>query len=345
MNVPLLILALGSIVSIVPVDCQIAKSASNASKAAERLTEASLKASSHVLRLNGADYEKLILSYPRTFGVFALFTVTKQENLGPGGRCDACLEITPEFTLVAKSYWEAVKRRALNKGSVDEIFFCLLDLPAAESAFTHHKLQNIPRLLYLPPHLKTKAPKSDKPENSFDFKGGLNAESIAKFIDRKTGLKVKIQRSRLPLLLKLLTGIVMVSVIWMNIRKRLQKAPALQREIVCWSAMVFYSLCVGGLMFDIIHQPMPWYIYPQTGQFLLVHPAHGQQFILEGLVAGALCLASCCGVLLIAVVTPRTRSELFRYIYFAIGWFLMMGGFYYSVKLYTVKNRWYLHVS
>eukprot|EP00753_Platysulcus_tardus_P016507 PLAT5782.1.p1 GENE.PLAT5782.1~~PLAT5782.1.p1 ORF type:complete len:346 (+),score=150.80 PLAT5782.1:143-1039(+) len=291
-----------------------------------------------VISMDAKTYNFHIMSRSRSFPAFVLFTANDARY-----GCHHCSEVEAEFRLVAQAYWA---KRDVASSTADDVAFIRIAFDNARNVFVKHKLNNVPVLAWMPV-LPTSA--SAEQRATLEAKnqmtspnGGLSAEDIASFLQRRTGEELEIKRSPIMGLIFLLLLLAAGAGVAHWAIENGDTLAALRDNRALWMAVAFmlYFLSVSGIMYDIIRGVGAFHV-DQQGRIMLFHPSGNQQFAAEGLIIGGMNLAAALLLIYVADKIPRWKSSGSR----SIALWLALFGFFFVYSritaLYTMKNRWY----
>ena len=132
-----------------------------------------------VLKLDGNRFREFARNSPRNYSLIIMFTA-----LRTGRNCKICQEVSDEYQVVADSF-----RLGSTKAEREALFFGMADYDGAPDAFQIMKLEQAPVFIHFPD--KGKPQRVDTMDIS---NAGFRAEAIAKFVNDRTGVRIRITR-------------------------------------------------------------------------------------------------------------------------------------------------------
>ena len=131
-----------------------------------------------MIRLNGNKFRELARNSPKNYSMIVMFTALSSQR-----GCAICKQALDEYTLVANSY------RYSNHASARHLFFAMVDFDEGPDAFQLMKLNSAPVFVHFPE--KGKPKKLDTMDLA---RVGFGAEAIAKFIQERADVQIRIFR-------------------------------------------------------------------------------------------------------------------------------------------------------
>lgn len=103
-------------------------------------------------------------------------------------------------------------------------------------------------------------------------------------------------------------------------------------------ALVIYFVSVSGVMYDIIRNPPPFYC--REGGCMFVNPSSGQQFSLEGFLAGIFNIVAAFVLwLLVKRYLSFNPENSTKYTFICLAVFTIC--FSFTIRFYVIKAGWY----
>jgi len=261
----------------------------------------------------------------------------------PKFKCAVCKQMDSELALVASAYAKSVQA----KKEEPNTFFVRLDYESAKNVFTSYQLNTVPLLFYIPAAGDSKAKDYEVSiRDRFQVPADPDAESIASFLQDRSGISVKVERSKIfayismLIVFGILAALVQPIINSMPIWLKIVQAKPLWMLV---SAGV-YTCAISGLIFDIIRSPQMYYANPNTGQIQFFYPQSGNQFVAEGFIIGGLNVACAVAGILLLKLAPTVKDEQSKTMVVVLGLVTFFICFRSIRSLYTMKNPWYGHV-
>ncbi|KAK3431992.1 hypothetical protein EUGRSUZ_E04113 [Eucalyptus grandis] len=253
-----------------------------ADRAAELLSLQS-RSKSGVIHLDDHAISRFLTSTktPRSYSLLIFFDATQLHD-----KSELHLpELRREFSLVAASF---AANSAENPSAQSRLFFCDLEFKESQSSFAQFGVNSLPHIRLVGPEVKSLKDSEQMDQGDFS----RMAESMAEFIESRTGLRVG-PITRPPMFSKTQIGIVVVLVlIWLPFAaKKVLAGETLLHDKKVWliSAVFVYFFSVAGTMHNIIRK-MPMFLVDRNDPSKLVffYQGSGMQLGAEGFAVGFL---------------------------------------------------------
>lgn len=223
----------------------------NAESKLLQIRELADKSKGNVITLDDATYSYYAISKPRTYSLIVFLTASH-----PKFKCSICKRIDSELMLLAESYSKLMENNKEQKN----VFFLRLDYESSQKVFQSYAVTSVPMLFYLAPQSG-----SEKPEVAYQVSARdryqvppeVDAESLANFLQDRTNVSVKIQRSMVGSYVALL---IVFGILAALVQPVINSMPFWLRILQwkpLWIAVSFgvYTCAISGLIFDIIRTP------------------------------------------------------------------------------------------
>eukprot|EP00600_Ochromonadales_sp_CCMP1393_P008938 CAMPEP_0174962500 /NCGR_PEP_ID=MMETSP0004_2-20121128/4814_1 /TAXON_ID=420556 /ORGANISM="Ochromonas sp., Strain CCMP1393" /LENGTH=346 /DNA_ID=CAMNT_0016211031 /DNA_START=270 /DNA_END=1310 /DNA_ORIENTATION=- len=307
----------------------------------QQISDLASKSKGNVITLDDSTYNYYAISKPRPYTLLVLLTATH-----PKFKCGVCKQLDSELMLLAESYAKSVEK---SDDTEKNVFFIRLDYEASQKVFQNYGVTSVPFVFHLGPQVGA----ADKSGGDFHVSardryqrsggGDPDAESLAQFLQERTNVSVKIQRSMIGSYILLL---VLFGILAALVQPVINSLPFILR-IVQWRPLWLvvscgvYTCAISGLIYDIIRSPQMYYANPQTGQIMFFYPQSGTQFVVEGFVIGFLNLGCAGSLALITMIAPKFKDEQNRTVGIVGGIIAFAFCFRMVRNLYIMKNQWY----
>lgn len=141
----------------------------------QTLLDMNLKKS--VLKFNGNKFKEFVKTAPRNYSIVIMFTA-----MAPARQCVICRQAADEYTIVANSY-------RFSQSYTNKLFFAMVDFDEGSDVFQLLRLNTAPLFMHFPAKGKPKGP------DTMDIQRvGFSSESIAKWIQERTDIPIRIFR-------------------------------------------------------------------------------------------------------------------------------------------------------
>jgi oligosaccharyltransferase complex subunit gamma len=216
-----------------------------------------------VIRLNGDKFRTYVRATPRNYSVVMMLTA-----LAPQRQCHICRQAYEEYEIVANSYRYAYLYSK-------KMFFTMVDFDEGSDIFQTLKLNSAPVIMHFP--AKGKPKKADTMDIS---RVGFHAESIAKWINERTDVQVRVLRppNYAGPLLFLLVAMLVGGLLYMR-RNNLEFLYNRTSWGIATLCVIFAFL--SGQMWNHIRGPPLMHRNPNTGSMSYIHGSSQGQFIIE----------------------------------------------------------------
>jgi hypothetical protein len=238
------------------------------SEKVDQLTEWSLK--KPVIRLNFDKFKQYVKSAPRNYTMVVMLTA-----LGANRECQICKPANEEFQIIAQSWRYSAQFN-------NNLFFAMVDFDEGSDVFRLLNTASAPQFIIFGRKGKPKA------ADNLDLpRVGFSAEAIAKWIQDRTDISVKIFRP--PNYSGLLLIILLVFMIGGLLYVKRNNLEFLYNRTT-WSIITISCILIfiSGQMWNQIRGPPLVHRNAQTGQIGFFAGGHGYQFIAETYIIFAL---------------------------------------------------------
>lgn len=301
------------------------------------LKELSAASGNGLIELDDSNFDYFAIDKPRDYSLMIFLTAAN-----PRYKCVVCKDTENDVKKVAHAYSSAVSR----EGGETDMFFVKVDFERGQRVFSEYKLQTVPILFYMNKKEAVGEGKSryDIPiKDRYSFPESTTAESIADWVNYKTGVNVVFEKSLI--MAYIMTILCFVGII--ALIPRIINSVAFWKSYLQWKPLwVFVSAAVyvcsiSGLIYDIIRSP-PWYHNePRSGGIVFFYPQAGQQMVIEGFIIGFLNIGCAASLIFLYWFAPTLKTAEQRTVGI-IGGMASFSFFFWQVRqLYVMKNRWY----
>ncbi|CAD5214382.1 unnamed protein product [Bursaphelenchus okinawaensis] len=222
------------------------------------------------INLNQEKWRSLVRTQPRNYSMIVMFTA-----LGADFQCTICKPAHEEFSIVANSYRYAYLHSK-------NLYFAVVDYADNPQAFQQLNLNTAPVIYYFP------ARSTSKKLDQMDFqRSGFGAEAIAKFIQERTDVNIRVMRPPNyagPIVIVLLVMLIVGMLYMRRDSMDFMYSPNFW-GFVC---VVFVLAFQSGQMWNHIRSPPFLMNNPQTRQTSFIHGSTQYQLIAETYIVFAL---------------------------------------------------------
>ncbi|XP_071125846.1 dolichyl-diphosphooligosaccharide--protein glycosyltransferase subunit TUSC3-like [Mytilus edulis] len=227
----------------------------------QQMTEWNNKKS--VIKFNGDKFKQYVRTAPRNYSVIVMLTA-----LQPKRQCSVCKQANEEYVILANS-WRYSQQYS------NKLFFAMVDYDDGADVFSQLKTNTAPVFMHFPEKGKTK--KGDTLDIN---RVGFSAEAIAKWVQERTDVQIRIFRPpnysgtlALALLFALIGGLLYL--------KRNNLEFIYNKTFWGIGALVIIFAMTSGQMWNHIRGPPVMHKNPQTGQINYIHGSSQGQFVAE----------------------------------------------------------------
>ncbi|GJQ65248.1 hypothetical protein Trydic_g7376 [Trypoxylus dichotomus] len=302
------------------VGSQVRKPGISMAERVQQLTEmANVKP---VLKFNGNRFRDYVKATPRNYSVIVMFTA-----MAPHRQCVVCKHAHDEFVIVANSF-------RYSQAYSNKLFFAIVDFDEGSDVFQMMRLNTAPVFIHFPP--------KGKPKNldTMDIQRiGFSAESIAKWINERTDINIRVFRPpnysgtlALVVLFTLVAGILYL--------RRNNLEFLYNKNMWAIGALFFCFSMVSGQMWNHIRGP-PFVHKNQNGQIAYIHGSSQAQFVLETYIVMVLNGAIVLGMILLTESGNRKRDSKKRKILAVAGLVLVSVFFSLILSVFRSKTQGY----
>uniref|UniRef100_M4C2F1 Uncharacterized protein n=1 Tax=Hyaloperonospora arabidopsidis (strain Emoy2) TaxID=559515 RepID=M4C2F1_HYAAE len=312
-------------------------------KGSEKLAKLQQRARNGVVPFTSDLFTRFAVRPERPYHLVLLLTATSAKH-----KCDACLQLAPEFELLGQSYQAAAQVKVDTRDGLD-VVFGVADYEANQEVFRHYELTSAPFVVYVAPDANSDVgaalPTKEQvnPQYLYNvYTQGLQAEGMATFVHQRTGFEVTVLRSKTYLYVLVAVASVGVAIAAKLALDHLDFLLMKLRRKQLWMtvSLLFYGLSVSGMVYCIIRNPPP-YAADRQGNVQYFHPQGRQQFVYEGLIVGSYDVAAAVCVILLSQWALYVRNPVVRYLAI-VGCSLGFVFLYRQMTdAYKMKNRWY----
>merc|ERR1712029_692220 len=172
------LMALALVILISSAGGQATKKKEAAHMAEKVSTLRDLASRKSVIRFNGNKFREYVKTSPRNYSMIVMFTAPSSSR-----QCMICKEAMDEYTVVANSF------RYSTAFASNKVFLAMVDFDEGPDVFQLMKLNSAPVFMHFPE--KGKPKKLDTMDLG---RVGFGAEAIAKFIQERTDVQIRIFR-------------------------------------------------------------------------------------------------------------------------------------------------------
>lgn len=243
-----------------------------------------MNAKKSILRFNGQKFKDYVKGAPRNYSVIVMFTA-----LQPARQCQICRHAHDEYQIVANSY-------RYSMAYSNKLFFVMVDFDEGSDVFQALRLNTAPVFMHFPAKGKPKG------SDTMDIQRvGISAEVIAKWVQERTDLQIRVFRP--PNYSGTIALLLLVSFAGGFLYLRRNNLDFLQNKQM-WAllAVLFCFAMISGQMWNHIRGP-PFIHKSQNGGVAYIHSSSQGQlvfetyivFFLNGLIVVGMILLTECG--------------------------------------------------
>lgn len=226
----------------------------------QTLLDMNLKKS--VLKFNGNKFKEFVKTAPRNYSIVIMFTA-----MAPARQCVICRQAADEYTIVANSY-------RFSQSYTNKLFFAMVDFDEGSDVFQLLRLNTAPLFMHFPAKGKPKGP------DTMDIQRvGFSSESIAKWIQERTDIQIRIFRP--PNYSGTVAVLMLGSLVGGFLYLRRNNLDFLYNKQL-WGivALVFCFAMVSGQMWNHIRSP-PFVHKGANGGVAYIHGSSQGQLVVE----------------------------------------------------------------
>lgn len=215
-----------------------------------------------VLKFNAQKFKDFVKQGPRNYSMIIMFTA-----MAPSRQCVICRHAADEYTIAANSY-------RYSQAYSNKLFFAMIDFDEGHDVFQLLRLNTAPVFMHFPAKGKPKA------ADTMDIQRvGFNAELIAKWIQERTDIQIRVFRP--PNYSGTVAVLMLVSLVGGFLYLRRNNLDFLYNKQL-WSmlAVVFCFAMVSGQMWNHIRSP-PFVHKSQNGGVSYIHGSSQGQLVIE----------------------------------------------------------------
>ncbi|XP_076468514.1 dolichyl-diphosphooligosaccharide--protein glycosyltransferase subunit MAGT1-like [Babylonia areolata] len=226
-----------------------------------------------VIRMNGDKFTQYVKTAPRNYSIIVMLTALKAER-----QCGACKKASNEYQILANS-WRYSQQYS------NDLFFAMVDYDDGPDVFQSMKIRGIPDFKHFP--AKGKRYKGDTMDNT---KGEFTADSIAKWVEARTDIRIHVVRPINYAFLLAVVGVMgVLGIVLYCLRSVLHYI--FNRNTCAFSVLSVIFTMISGHMWNQIRDPPFNFKDHRTGEMYYIHPNRGSQFIVESYL---IMLIHCC---------------------------------------------------
>ena len=291
------------------------------------------------LVVDGSNYHELVLSKPKQFDLFVIYTA-------PVNICNICKPFTDAFTKTAESYFHA--GRSVASGQGRPVYFAIVDIGRSQDLARLHQMTTLPHIIHYDGKRYEAKKKGDGytlPNREFPItKLNVKPQEILDWVNQEVGGEgVKVYVSAMEKLSSLVSLVVLIASVIYIVYKLIILCRRSYHYIVGIALLIYY-ISTSGLFYNIL-QGMQWVGTDQNGNTAFFMGTVRGQFLAEGLTMSGLSVLS--GMTLFAASRlPFTETgrkmDANRLAYYLIGMILVSTAcMYIVIYSYVFKTGWY----
>ena len=216
-----------------------------------QITELAASSKGNVITLDDATYAYYAVSKPRPYTLLVFMTAAH-----PKFKCTVCKQLDREITLLAESYAAATKASK----SSPSVFFIRLDYEAANRIFQNYQIQSVPIVFHIAPHEGERDGEREYDilhRDKYQIPQEPDADAIGNFLQERSGISIKIERSMLMTYVILLIIFCVLAALVRPVIEMLPFFLGIIRMKSLWIIISagIYTCAISGLIFDIIRNP------------------------------------------------------------------------------------------
>lgn len=304
----------------------------------EQLVE--LQGTKDFINLDAGLFKKFVQGQSRSYIIVVYFTTFLYES-----QCPGCQVINPIFLSSAYSYKasDADKAMELDEEKLKPVFFGVVEYSQLNiPIFQKFQFQNIPNIF-----VSTKSFSEDGPYYNIDrsklleYQDNKNytIDSILNYINSKTGRKVEVKIRISDYVKEYGLYLTLILGIYYSLKNTIKHY---KNPKFWWlMSMIVYIVCVGGVVYDIIHNVQMGELNPETSEFSLIAEGAREQYYIEGFLMSTLFALSASGLIGINLASSIEGKWLIRLVcLFCIS--IWVTCVLYTEFIYKQKAQWYL---
>lgn len=296
----------------------------------------------------------VLFGSPRPYHVFVLITATNARY-----KCDVCQVLASDYQTLSQSYLQA---RASPEGRTSvsvvpadtrPVYFAVADYEHNAALFRKLDLSTVPHLVYFASndddaHDDNKKTFTLEPENVYSRFPTGNAhvkaqDLLERFIRPRSGLNFPIHEPLIHTILLIVQLVILATaLVYLAVRHGAWLYGKLtgNKHIWMFISTWCYMLSISGMVFCVIRNP-PLSAQGPKGEPVYISPDGRSQYILEGLLIGALNVLMAMSLLAVSQWTIYLPSSTLKTSVTTA----LVFAFYFTWSmirsLYTFKNAWY----
>ena len=292
-----------------------------------------------VFQMSMESFKKFVVEQGKNYSIVVLFTTR-----GGTIHCPACEKIISTYQRIAHSYKINEEDRKTDKDGkkFKPVFFGVIYFEQkTQEIFQKMQFLNIPNIFVSIKALTFEGNRFIYPrEKMWQYKDDedLDIGKLMKFINTQTGNSVDVHYTFTEKVLPFVVtigGILIVIIILASIVKNI-KNPKLW-----WIfAMIVNVICVGGVVFDMLHGNSLTGIDQKTGETEYIASGARSQFIFEGFFMSFVMVLGGLSIIYLNASAQYRNPWLVRLLGI-LSLLMSFGCFYFIVSVYKIKVSWY----
>ena len=303
----------------------------------EQLLE--LQGENDFVRLTPDLFKKFVQNQSRNYLIVVYFTTFAYES-----QCEGCGVLNPIFKRVAYSYKASDSNLAISneEEKLKPVIFAALEYSQeALEIMQKFQFQGLPNIFV--------SSKSFVEEGYFfnvdrskilAYKEGkdYNEENVLKYLNEKTGRKVEFKIKVSEYVKLVVFYLTLVTLVVLFVRSVIYHH--FNPKFWWVLSMMVYVVCMGGVVYDIIHGAALGETDPDTGDFVFYAKGPREQHIIEGFLMAGVVSLSGVGLIIVNLAAYIEGRWIIR-IVSLIGIALWVACAYYTDFIYKKKAQWY----
>jgi oligosaccharyltransferase complex subunit gamma len=255
------------------------------------LRERTVNSENGIISLTASTFKEFVMKHPRPYDMVILFTLKT--------KCNLCENVKNALSNVADSFLDMEGFKPDMSNRKRAVFFGILYYSEdATGIFKSLKLPSTTSILYTTPN-NILLDDNNEPYIKYDEdfvisykerQDSVYAHKILEFVNAKSGRKVELKKDPLMFLLYF---VIFLSVLGMGYYLFTTFRPILLSPTL-WllGSFAVYIICIGGIVYNIIHGT-PFAKFDKYGNIEdLIHPQQRSQYVAEGLLLSSLFVLS-----------------------------------------------------
>lgn len=288
-----------------------------------------------ILYLTSDTFKQYVLEGSKLYTIVVLFTAVELKY-----HCNDCMIIAPIYDRIAYSYHRTPEESTEKKQK--PVFFAVLDyMKETSEIYQRMGFTNLPNFLVSSKSIVQEGYKYVVPkEKLWELAPGdwPNEEKVLKFINNLTGREVVVINSPYEILFPYMCGTIaamLIGLVGFTVLRNLYN------PMLWWALwMIVYVVCIGGVVYDILHGAQIVGIAQKTGVTEYIASGPRSQYIVEGFLMSSLISLGGCALICINISAKYERSWLTRLVGFC-SILALVFSVYQCTKVYKEKVAWY----